>query len=278
VAASPPLPPLRLLHHWACSGGTLISKVLASLPQVLLLNEVHPYAQLRHLDPQPRAYEPTDLCQQLSLARNGRDPVLVLAAFCGGLDAVLRRSEAQGQRLVVRSHDHLDFFLGALPGLRFTLAEAMAERSRLLRMLTVRHPLDCWLSLRLTDWVRHTAFASADEFCRRCLAMLEAAPELPQLPYEEFVLAPTRGLALLTTTLELPFDPSALERFGTIEVSGDSGRMSSVIEPRPRRPVDMELIRELGASTPYEALCDRLAYNADPEAPFPYRAERQPSL
>lgn len=271
MAASPPLPPLRMLHHWACSGGTLISKVVACLPQVLLLNEVHPYAHLRHLAPQPRAYEPTDLCQQLSLDRNGRDPVFVLAAFCGGLEAVLRRSEDQGQRLVVRSHDHLDFFLGALPGLRFTLAEAMADRSRLLRLLTVRHPLDCWLSLRLTDWVRHTTFASFDEFCRRCLAMLEAAPELPQLAYEEFVLAPSRGLALLTSTLELPFDPTALERFGRIEVSGDSGRMSGVIEPRPRRPVEAALLRELAASSHYEALCDQLAYNADPEAAFPYR-------
>ena len=252
--------------------------MVASLPQVLLLNEVHPYAHLRHLSPQPRAYEPTDLCQQLSLARNGRDPVLVLAAFCGGLEAVLRRSESQGQRLVVRSHDHLDFFLGALPGLRFTLAEAMADRSQQLRLLTVRHPLDCWLSLRLTDWVQHTAFASVDEFCRRCLAMLEAAPDLPQLAYEDFVLAPSRGLALLTSTLELPFDPSALERFGGIEVSGDSGRMSTVIQPRPRRPVEPELIRELGASTHYETLCDRLAYSADPEAAFPYRDMPHPPV
>lgn len=278
MAASAPLPQLRLLHHWACSGGTLISKVVANLPRVLLLNEVHPYAHLRHLSPQPRAYEPTDLCQQLSLARNGRDPVLVLAAFCGGLEAVLRRSESQGQRLVVRSHDHLDFFLGALPGLRFTLAEAMADRSQQLRLLTVRHPLDCWLSLRLTDWVQHTAFASVDEFCRRCLAMLEAGPDLPQLTYEEFVLAPSRGLAQLTSTLELPFDPSALERFGRIEVSGDSGRMSTVIEPRPRRPVEPELIRELGASTHYETLCNRLAYSCDPDAAFPYRDMPQPSL
>lgn len=272
MVASPPLPTLRLLHHWACSGGTLFAKVAASLPRVLLLNEVHPYAHLRHLAPQPRAYLPTDLCHQLSQPHNGRDPVLVLAAFCGGLEALLRRAEAQGERVVVRSHDHLDFFTGALPGLRFTLAEAMAPRCRTLRLLTVRHPLDCWLSLRLTDWVQQTAFASAEEFCRRCLAMLEAAEGVPLLRYEEFVGDPARGLALLTTALELPFDPSALEHFGRVVLSGDSGRSSAVLEARPRRPVDPALLRELSDSPSYGVLCERLAYSEDPEAPFPYGA------
>lgn len=272
MAASPSPPPLRLLHHWACSGGTLFAKVAASLPQVLLLNEVHPYAHLRHLEPQPRAYLPTDLCHQLAQAHNGRDPVLALATFCGGLEALLHRAESQGQRVVVRSHDHLDFFTGALPGLRFTLAEAMAGRSRPLRLLTVRHPLDCWLSLRLTDWVHQTAFASADEFFGRCLAMLEAAEGVPRLPYEAFVADPTRGLAQLTTTLQLPFDPAALERFGRVVLSGDSGRSSAVLEVRPRRPVEADLCRDLVASTRYAELCERLAYSQDPEAPFPYGA------
>jgi len=272
VAASPPLPHLRLLHHWACSGGTLFAKVAASLPQVLLLNEVHPYAHLRHLKPQPRAYLPTDLCHQLAQSHNGRDPVLALAAFCGGLEALLRRAEAQGQRVVVRSHDHLDFFTGALPGQRFTLAEAMAGCSRPLRLLTVRHPLDCWLSLRLTDWVHQTAFASAEEFFRRCLAMLEAAEGVPRLPYEAFVAEPARGLAQLTTALELPFDPAALERFSRVVLSGDSGRSSAVLEARPRRAVEADLRHELGASARYAELCDRLAYSEDPDAPFPYGA------
>jgi hypothetical protein len=267
-----PSPPrLRLLHHWACSGGTLFAKVVASLPQVLLLNEAHPFAHLRLLPATPRVYQPSDLCQQLSLPHNGRDPVLVLAAFRGGLEAALRTAASQGQRLVVRSHDHLDFFTGALPGERFTVAEAMAGHTRQLRLLTVRHPLDCWLSLRNTEWVRQMAFAGLDEYCRRCLAMLDAAEGVPQLSYEEFVLEPTRGLASLTTSLALPFDPAALERFGRIALSGDSGRSSGTIAVRPRRAVEPELIRELGASVHYSSLCERLAYCEDPEAAFPHR-------
>ena len=40
------LPPIRVVHHWACSGGTIISRSLAQLPNVVLLSEVHPLAHL----------------------------------------------------------------------------------------------------------------------------------------------------------------------------------------------------------------------------------------
>ena len=39
-----------------------------------------------------------------------------------------------------------------------------------------------------------------------------------------------------------------------------------------------ELIRELGASTHYETLCDRLAYSCDPDAAFPYRDMPHPPV
>jgi len=36
-------PVLRTLHHLSCTGGTLFSKCLASMEQVALLSEVHPF-------------------------------------------------------------------------------------------------------------------------------------------------------------------------------------------------------------------------------------------
>jgi len=61
-----PAAPIRVLHHWACSGGTVISRCIASQPQVVLLSEVHPLAYLRVAQAYPY-YFPTDLIQQLSL-------------------------------------------------------------------------------------------------------------------------------------------------------------------------------------------------------------------
>src|SRR5512145_1245226 len=43
-------PPLRLLHHMARSGGTLISKCLGCMSGVVLLSEIHPLGT-NHFNP-----------------------------------------------------------------------------------------------------------------------------------------------------------------------------------------------------------------------------------
>lgn len=262
---------LRVLHHWACSGGTLISKCLAALPGVVFLNELNPLAHLRLLrDPLDRLYSPTDLCRQLSQGHNGSDPSLVMAAFAGALTALLAKTSQQGKAVVVRSHDHIDFFVGPMPLSSFSVHRALGDGTPLLPVLTLRHPLDCWLSLLQTEWYRQISFYSLDEFCRRCLLMLDAAAGMPRIHYEHFVADPPAMFAIICSHLELGFDPQALVDHHRILISGDSGRRSSVIEPRRRRAVSGQLHAETRASKHYDQLCERLGYVQDPEADFPH--------
>lgn len=262
---------LRLLHHWACSGGTLISKCLCMLPGVVFLNEVHPLAHLRLLrNPNEDRYCPTDICRQLSYPHNGRDPALIMASFRGSITALLEKTEQEKLHLVIRSHDHIDFFLGPLPALDYTFTTLFKNTSRLLNILTVRHPLDCWLTLLETEWHKQISLHSFDEFCQRCLLMLEASENIPRFQYERFVLNPNDQLQAITQALELTFDPQALEDFGKITLSGSSGRQSSAIEPRPRRPFSKQLELEAAKSRHYEHLCRELAYQDSPSCDFPY--------
>jgi hypothetical protein len=41
-----PKPVIRVIHHLACSGGTLISKCISAMPNVYLLSEAHPFSDL----------------------------------------------------------------------------------------------------------------------------------------------------------------------------------------------------------------------------------------
>ena len=50
VPGRAPRPTLRLLHHMARSGGTLISKCLGCMSGVLLLSEIHPLGT-NHFNP-----------------------------------------------------------------------------------------------------------------------------------------------------------------------------------------------------------------------------------
>jgi hypothetical protein len=271
----PSLSTIRVFHHWACSGGTLLSRSLAIQPQIVLLSEVHPLAYLRHQDPE-YGFMPTDLIQQLCLTHNGKDPAFCLAAWNGAIDALNRELTSAGKLLVLRSHSHVDFFTGILPESDAIVSRTLRPRHRLLELLSVRHPLDSWLSMHREGWDRHFRFSCFAEFCRRCLSMLDACRGMAMIRYEDFCLNPQAGLALMAEAFEFTLERGCLERIGEVRLSGDSGRTDHVIGLRPRRPVPKELVCQLSeqlaadpSKSPYLKLCKHLGYNPEPESdPF----------
>jgi len=270
-----PAAPIRVLHHWACSGGTVISRCIASQPQVVLLSEVHPLAYLRVAQAYPY-YFPTDLIQQLSLPHNGRDPALCLATFNGAIDGLHELLRSEERTLVLRSHSHVDFFSGVMPASAPLISVTLANRHQLLELLSVRHPLDSWLSLCQQGWDRQFCFSSLTEFCNRALAMLEACAGMPLLRYEDFCSQPETGLSWMADKLALELPPSLLNQLSGVNISGDSGRRDAQIGVRCRRPIPHPVARELNLllnpreDSPYQRLCDRLGYRPDPASPYPF--------
>ncbi len=262
--------PLRIIHHWACSGGTLISKCIAANPGIIFLSEVHPDAYLRLVEPALANYLPTDICHQLSAVHNGRDPVLARAAFSGAIRGLANKCDQLGLCLVLRSHDHIDFFVGSLPKQSFTISDCFRNEFKLLEFLTVRHPLDCWLGLVESNWAPQISFASVDSFCSRCQMMLNASHGFSSLKYELFVADPVPSLQAICHSLNLRFDVTALNQFNNVVMSGNSGRQGIDIAPRPRRTVSNDLEKELSRSTHYEQICDAMGYESSPNAAFPY--------
>ena len=139
-------PTLRLLHHMARSGGTLISKCLGCMSGVLLLSEIHPLGT-NHFNPLVQAQRWYGLLSSqdlIELKARGR------VGFADAIELIRRRAEECSQRLVIRDWSHLDFTgvpFVARPAHRLLTAEALAPRYELRQVCTVRHPLDQWLSL-----------------------------------------------------------------------------------------------------------------------------------
>lgn len=269
----PVVEPIRILHHWACSGGTLLSRVIASQPGVVFLSEIHPHAYLRVASPRHH-FLPTDLLQQLSLELNGADPALLSAAFCGAIAGLQGQMAESGRRLVIRSHSHTDFFVREPNGAQPLITELLAPRWPLRQLLTVRHPLDSWLSLLKGDWVAQLPYQDFGSYCERVLVMLEACRLMPWIRYEEFCAAPQAVLQQMCTLLRLPCDPAALEkeRMLRVQISGNSGRTANIIKATPRRVVPDELAAEIRHANAYLQVCDRLGYSPDPAAPWPFLA------
>lgn len=252
--------PLRSIHHFACTGGTLISKTISALPNITLLSELDPLSEMTPPITKKMPFLPTDLIFAL---RHGIRPVdddIVTNTFLAAVESAKEGLVQRGQRLILRDHAHSQFCREAVDyDARPTLWEMLAGHMDLLSVVTVRHPLDSFLSLNQYGWVNFLP-ATLDAYAVRYGAFLDRHAALPVVRYEDFVAAPAAVLEHICTLLNLSPSPFAFDLIPLIRMSGDSGRNDGSISARPRRPVPDEIETQRAASDSYRALCLRLEY------------------
>jgi hypothetical protein len=255
---SPP-EPVRSLHHLACSGGTLISKCIAALPNVVLLSEIDPLSRMEvaNLGEKPK-FAPTDVIHALNHANRKVDDEIRIAAFRASIDSVLTGLERRGMRMVLRDHPHSQFHTGADHTARPTVLEILSAAFPTLSLVSVRHPLDTYLALANNGWIGFKP-DTLEEYSLRTMAFLNRHESSPLIKYEQFIADPEGQLERICQILSLPYEPLALDMIGAVRISGDSGRSSPVISARPRRPVP-EAVESQRSSEAYTVLCEKLDY------------------
>lgn len=268
-----PLPeePVRLLHHFACTGGTLIARCVASLPNTILLSEIDPLSTVYWPVPRPgpfrisddRArFRPTDVLMALRTSLRPVPDATIVESFVASIRAARDSLAREGRSLVIRDHPHSLFCTDAEAGERATVAEMLAAALPVRAVVTVRHPLDSFLGLDANGWRDFSPFTVLD-YVRRYDRFLDRHAGVPTIRYEDFVAAPAAVLAEIARTLALPYAPAALELFPSVVLSGDSGRSGAEIVERARRPIPDAIARELRDCPPFDELCRRLGYPAE---------------
>lgn len=253
-------PVVRTIHHFACTGGTLISRGLQSQPNTMLLSEVDPLSTIQ-LKTQRSRFAPTD---PVLLARAALNPIgddTAIDMFLASLDVLSRALHKVGRNLVLRDHAHSQFCTDvdwkARPSLGGMLRGAFPVHS----LVTVRHPVDSFLALDRNNW-RHFSPFSLDEYARRYTAFLDEYDGVPTIRYERFVSDPDETMREICRHLDLPYNQDWKALISIMKLSGDSGRRGDRISPRPRREYTAELSEEARASLAYRELCDRMGYDA----------------
>ncbi|WP_299421873.1 hypothetical protein [uncultured Shimia sp.] len=256
--------PLRVVHHFACSGGTLITRALACQPNTMVLSEVDPFSSNARVS---TGFAPSDL---IHLARNNRNPPsqkTIVDMFLQQLEVLYKATDQRGENLVVRDHSHSHFCEFSDLSSRPTMGSMLASRFETRAILSVRHPLDSYMSLRRNGWARNLT-GTLEGYANCYLSFLDSyrAPQI--FHYEHFVQEPDVECKRMAECLELPFEPRWQDFLPTIKLSGDSGRSSPRITARSRRDVPDTIKEQLmKGCRSYHALCDRLNYNPDPDAP-----------
>lgn len=252
---------IRLLHHLARSGGTLLAKALGCMQGVVLLSEINPrwaeiparFAPMTHwLDPRVQAAAWHGLispAEAESLAIEGPRGF----AFLIGLLA--ERAEARGGHLLIRDWSHLDFhawpFLAAPSG-QLSIVRALEGHFRLLRAASWRHPAPQWQSLK-----KVTGHPDPASYLAGCLGFAAAVAPLGPVRHEDFTRDPEAALRALCDRLELDYDPGWRERwFAYDKVTGDEVSRAR-IEPA-RLPAASDPARLALAALPDYGACLRL--------------------
>jgi hypothetical protein len=230
------------------------------MQDVFLLSELHPYkiGKLR--------FNPFDPLQQLiaqSFLQNDR--AFQRQVFLDRIslaDKVLRNSN---KIPVIRDHTHSDYLTQQKVGdikSKTSLLDVLAEQYSVLSVLTVRNPLDSYISLRTNGWA--TAIHSFDDYCSRVVLMLDAYSDanIPIYKFEDFCRDPDKALKSICENLNLKFTNGYKEKFHDVRLTGDSGRASSAktIGELPSRDISENLLIEAKNSPSFTQIKERLKY------------------
>jgi hypothetical protein len=250
--------PIRTVHHFSCTGGTLISRCIAAMPNVQLLSEIDPLSNVLLDEKNPR-FAPSDPVTLLRQSPRSIDNRVLLKIFREELKVIYEESAAVGQHLVLRDHSHSQFCTGRHIPDRPTVRDLAAESYPVVSLLTVRHPLDSYASLVENDWI-HFQPRTFDEYCRRYLEFLGCYAGVPRISYEAFVADPASCMASISRILALDFNPDFLNILDVISITGNSGRKGIDIERRPAREYAARVFEEALLSPAFFQLCDELQY------------------
>jgi hypothetical protein len=257
------IPIIRTIHHFACTGGTVISKCLAALPQVMLISEINP---INRNSQKFNPSHPVSLLEQRCSTplteswrhREFSDQLSLLIDWC-------REGHCD---LLLRDHSHSDYCRGPGWAERPTLLSNLPPAATVLSVVTLRHPLDSWLGLCHAGWQGQLQPPSLLSYCQRYGAFLNHYADIPSLYYEDFCQDPTRFLKQICDELQLDYDPVMLRSFAGIQLSGDSGRKNDTIAPRSRRPIPEAIQQELQDPSTRRSLlnlCEQMGYPLKPQ-------------
>lgn len=251
-------PTIGTIHHFACTGGTVLSRSIQAQPNIRVLSEVDPLSE-KSLVRGRKGFAPTDL---IALSRTGLYDIsaeVIVQMFLASLDVLFEHMRNTGQKLILRDHAHSRYCTGVDYEERPGLLEIVRQRYQTNSAVSVRHPLQSWLAMKENSFVEFPN-EGLDEYCLRYIAFLEDHSQLPIVRYEEFVASPQRVVKELCEYLDISYSDDWPDMMPAIKLTGDSGRSGDEIEPRKGREISDEMRAECENSKHFQTLCERLDY------------------
>lgn len=252
---------MKSIHHFACSGGTIISKCISAMPNVILLSELDPLSPLSPLQNtfEVPEFSPSDPIRLLKHNIHDIEDEVIIEMFQESLVVLEKYCQSRGITLVIRDHTHSHYCFGKRIEERLTLKDILSCKFNNIASITVRDPIDAYLSLVKNNWL-HFQPSSFDEYCKRFNQFLSDYDGVKVFRYEDLCLEPEHFLKSICNHMEIEFDQNYHNFIPAIKLTGDSGRSSNNISPRERSPMSEEFVEAVMSSSHYATTCKTLGY------------------
>lgn len=245
-------PMIRILHHMARSGGTVICRCLGCMKDAIVLSEIHPLGS-QWFNPIRQAHKWFNLLTPGDIRWFRTKGSIV---FADVIAVIQERCLEQNKTLILRDWSHLDFtavpFLEK-PSYRLLTAEALSDKFTINNTATVRHPIDQWLSLRNLELLH--AKIKLEEFLRGYHRFADYCKEIGFIRYEDFSKSPQREIEQLCHRLSVRYDSTFIQNWCEYDrITGDTSSQRGYekeIKPVPRRNMEDGLLDQFEKNPDY---------------------------
>ncbi len=245
------------IHHLSCSGGSVMSKCLASMQDVVLLSEIHPCSSggIRWNPFDPLQHFQASYPEYCYTHREDLKKI-----FWERISWVSEKCRKNNLFLILRDHSHWDFLLNGCvdsPPLLSFLSELFITKP----MVTLRNPIDSYLSLKANP-IFPTDVKTFDTYCQRITIFLEKYHFAKVFLYEDFVKNPDSVLKQMCDVYGIEYNPAWRDNFYKIKLTGDSGRGKQFkdIKKLERRAYDDAFKKEVLESNYFMKLSEQYMF------------------
>ncbi|MFC1778434.1 sulfotransferase [Pseudomonadota bacterium] len=253
-----------ILCHVACSGGSMIYRMLVSNFDLVGISEVshcYPFEKDRFIptDPEHALLKVGELSDK-EFERVFFDRIQFSNSTC----------VKNNKSLLIREHTHSYFFLRPaglpIPDSPSWIAEQYSKRlgQQIKCIVTVRDPIDSWLGLCAN--FPGNAPRNFQDYCSKYEKFIRSyfnnydQQNMLLIRYEDFVENLEVQLQCIAKFVGQPFSGKVTENWSGISCTGLSGRQNDKIEKRVRRPFGNQLLRDAAISESYRYLTEELGY------------------
>ncbi|AGP83273.1 hypothetical protein I533_16610 [Alteromonas mediterranea MED64] len=254
-------PTLRIIQHFACSGGTLVSKCLAALPNVFLLSELHPMSLLHMSGDKPK-FTPSDITTQARYSNIPDVDNLAWSIFVDSVKKVNDHVDELGGYLLLREHTHSEYCCGKDFPKSSSFISILSEYFSVRNVVTLRNPIDSYLSLEKNGWV-HFEPQNFESYCHRLLSFLKQFETQQVFRYEDIVTKPQESIKSIAEVLKVPYSDSFIDTFSAFNITGDSGRKGDTIASRQRKNISTAFEQEIEQSSSFGKIASQYKYGLE---------------